>query len=36
MVPLPSSLASFFTAGAADDGDTSQERRKFSPSPESF
>lgn len=36
MVPLPSSLASFFTAGAADDEDTSQERRKFSPSPESF
>jgi RNA polymerase sigma-70 factor (ECF subfamily) len=36
MVPLPSSLASFFTAGAADAEDTSQEGRKFSPSPESF
>ena len=36
MVPLPSSLASFFAAGAADDEDTSQERRKFSPSSESF
>ena len=36
MVPLPSTLASFFAAGAADDEDTSQERRKFSPSSESF
>jgi hypothetical protein len=35
MVPLPSSLASFFTTSAPPE-DTSAEHRKFSPSPESF
>jgi hypothetical protein len=35
MVPLPSSLASFFTTSDAVE-DTSGERRKFSPSSESF
>ena len=35
MVSLPSSLASFFTTGAADE-DTSEEQHKFSPSPESL
>jgi RNA polymerase sigma-70 factor (ECF subfamily) len=35
MVPLPSSLASFFTTGGPDE-DAPQERRKFSPSSESF
>ena len=35
MVPLPSSLASFFTTSTSDE-DAAPERRKFSASPESF